>query len=115
MIAKTGIQRLYQAALRFDVGCYFESNGHGTVWFSERFRTRLRKMRERTPKDATLGRFYAFTRIINECVGDAIADLLAVEQLLYFYDWSPEMWREQTFLPTPTVQLKVPVSSEPII
>ena len=33
----TGVKHLHHAALAFDVGIYFEANGHGTVLFGERF------------------------------------------------------------------------------
>ena len=33
--AKTGVKFLHHAALDFDIGVYFEANGHGTVLFSE--------------------------------------------------------------------------------
>lgn len=30
----TGVKHLHHAALKFDIGVYFEANGHGTVVFS---------------------------------------------------------------------------------
>lgn len=36
-MAKTGVKYLHHKALEFDVGVYFEANGHGTVLFSDRF------------------------------------------------------------------------------
>jgi hypothetical protein len=36
-MAKTGVKYLHHKAQEFDVGIYFEANGHGTVIFSERF------------------------------------------------------------------------------
>jgi phosphoacetylglucosamine mutase len=36
-MAKTGVKFLHHKAQEFDVGIYFEANGHGTVIFSERF------------------------------------------------------------------------------
>ena len=36
-MAKTGVKYLHHKAKEFDVGVYFEANGHGTVVFSERF------------------------------------------------------------------------------
>ena len=32
--AATGVKHLHHRALEFDVGVYFEANGHGTVVFS---------------------------------------------------------------------------------
>ena len=36
-LAKTGVKHLHAAAQCFDVGIYFEANGHGSIVFSERF------------------------------------------------------------------------------
>jgi len=33
----TGVKHLHRAAHHFDVGIYFEANGHGTVLISENF------------------------------------------------------------------------------
>ena len=32
----TGVKHLHHAALDFDIGVYFEANGHGTVVFSDK-------------------------------------------------------------------------------
>ena len=32
--AATGVKHLHHKALEFDIGVYFEANGHGTVIFS---------------------------------------------------------------------------------
>ena len=34
--AKTGVKYLHHKALDFDIGVYYEANGHGTVLFSDR-------------------------------------------------------------------------------
>ena len=34
--AKTGVKHVHHAAKAFDIGVYFEANGHGTVLFSDR-------------------------------------------------------------------------------
>ena len=36
-LAKTGVKNLYATAETFDVGVYFEANGHGSVVFSDAF------------------------------------------------------------------------------
>lgn len=43
MIAKTGVKYLHHKAVLFDVGIYFEANGHGTVIFSERLKRDLER------------------------------------------------------------------------
>lgn len=37
----TGVKYLHHAAKNFDIGIYFEANGHGTVLFSENFKSVL--------------------------------------------------------------------------
>ena len=41
VMAKTGVKYLHHKALEFDLGVYFEANGHGTVLMSDAFLTRL--------------------------------------------------------------------------
>lgn len=38
-MAKTGVKYMHHVALDFDIGTYFEANGHGTILFSQRFAT----------------------------------------------------------------------------
>ena len=58
----TGVKHLHHAATAFDIGIYFEANGHGTVLFS-------REAREAFPQ---------ISHLVNQCVGDALSDLLLV-------------------------------------
>lgn len=44
VLAKTGVKHLHPLAEQFDVGMYFEANGHGTVLFKPAFIERLRAM-----------------------------------------------------------------------
>ena len=36
-MAKTGVKYVHHKALEYDIGIYYEANGHGTVIFSDRF------------------------------------------------------------------------------
>ncbi|RCN45195.1 hypothetical protein ANCCAN_08819 [Ancylostoma caninum] len=56
-------------------------------------------------------RLQLFSKVVNEVVGDAMADLLVVELLLKWYDFSIEDWERNLYLDAPSVQLKIPVSS----
>lgn len=40
----TGVKYLHHAAVEFDVGVYFEANGHGTVLFSSRLLAKLHEV-----------------------------------------------------------------------
>ncbi|XP_023778087.1 phosphoacetylglucosamine mutase isoform X2 [Cyanistes caeruleus] len=41
---KTGVKHLHHKAQEFDVGVYFEANGHGTVLFSKAAETKIRQL-----------------------------------------------------------------------
>lgn len=45
-LTKTGVKHLHPRAAAYDVGLYFEANGHGTVLFKQSFVQRLREMSE---------------------------------------------------------------------
>lgn len=42
LLAKTGVKHLHHLAETFDVGIYFEANGHGTILFKDSLLERLR-------------------------------------------------------------------------
>ncbi|GMT22878.1 hypothetical protein PFISCL1PPCAC_14175, partial [Pristionchus fissidentatus] len=99
----TGVKHLHHEALKYDVGVYFEANGHGTVTFSPK----LYKELENSNSD-TARRLWLMSRVINEIVGDAMADLLAVELILRHYNWSVREWAAM-YEDAPSKQLKIPV------
>ena len=39
----TGVKHLHHKALEFDIGVYFEANGHGTVIFSSKAQQQIRE------------------------------------------------------------------------
>ena len=38
----TGVKYLHHEALNYDIGVYFEANGHGTVVFSDKAKSAIR-------------------------------------------------------------------------
>ena len=46
LLAKTGVKHLHHLAESFDIGIYFEANGHGTVLFKEALLDRLKQVTE---------------------------------------------------------------------
>ncbi|CAB3405707.1 unnamed protein product [Caenorhabditis bovis] len=110
-IVPTGVKNLHHAAVKYDIGVYFEANGHGTVVFSEKFDKEIRKSES---DNAALRRLKLFSRLINEVVGDAFADLLAVEIVLRHFGWSIEDWATKLYQDVPNIQIKVPVSDRSI-
>ncbi|CEQ41623.1 SPOSA6832_03363 [Sporobolomyces salmonicolor] len=92
----TGVKHLHHAALAYDIGVYFEANGHGTVLFSPATLARI-AAHSHTPttpsQRAALTNLAALVDVINQTVGDAISDLLLVEAVLLHRQWtSPAQW-----------------------
>ena len=89
----TGVKHLHHAATKFDVGVYFEANGHGTVIFSDIALKRIKKYEPQSPaQSAALETLRALTNLINQTVGDALSDMLLVEVILAHKGWSPKEW-----------------------
>lgn len=106
----TGVKHLHHAATKFDVGVYFEANGHGTVVFSDLAIKRIAKYEPKSPAQASaLDTIKALTRLINQTVGDALSDLLLIEVILAHKAWGPKEWHlTYTDLPNRLVRIEVP-------
>lgn len=89
----TGVKHLHHEALKFDVGVYFEANGHGTVVFSPHALRTFRDTQPQSPaqKDA-LDVLAACGDLVNQTVGDALSDMLLVEVILAHKAWSLKDW-----------------------
>lgn len=93
LCTNTGVKFLHHAAQKFDVGVYFEANGHGTVLFSEVALKRINKYIPQSPaQDSAWKTLKALTELINQTVGDAISDMLLVEVILAHKGWGPQEW-----------------------
>ncbi|CCG84227.1 protein of unknown function [Taphrina deformans PYCC 5710] len=89
----TGVKYLHHAAQRYDIGVYFEANGHGTVLFSPATVELLIKHEAQSPaQQSALSRLRALSDLINQTVGDALSDLLLVEAILAHKGWSGSEW-----------------------
>lgn len=89
----TGVKHLHHAALRFDVGVYFEANGHGTVLFSESALKTMHTYEPTSPAQAdALNTLIGLTDLINQTVGDALSDMLLVEAVLAHKNWTCTEW-----------------------
>lgn len=84
----TGVKHLHHVAQKSDVGIYFEANGHGTVLFSEKLLSQVSK----TSANIAARKLYYFSQLINQTVGDAVADLLAVLIILNDLKLTPAEW-----------------------
>ncbi|EZF34263.1 Phosphoacetylglucosamine mutase [Trichophyton interdigitale] len=106
----TGVKHLHHAAMRFDVGVYFEANGHGTITFSENALKTIKTAEPQSPAQKyALESLVAMTDLINQAVGDALSDMLLVEVILAHKGWTLKEWvATYTDLPNKLVRIEVP-------
>ena len=128
IITKTGVKHLHHAAVEnFDIGIYFEANGHGTVVFSKQYE-QFAILQQQQLKDS----FYiGLHRLINPAVGDALCDMLLVDYLLRSLgtndngaaagssssssSWTLQDWNTKLYQDLPNRMLKVKVKDRTII
>lgn len=108
----TGIKHLHHKALEYDIGVYFEANGHGTAIFSENAKQKLKDAIKdpecSEEKRSAIEKLLTLINVINEAVGDAISDMLLVETILHEKGWSIKDWETAyTDLPNRLVKLVV--------
>lgn len=114
----TGVKYLHHKSTQFDVGVYFEANGHGTVTFSDSTKEKIANAAkddgltdsQRQAAKCLLN----FIDLINETVGDAISDMLVVESILHSRGWSIEDW-DNIYQDLPNRQIKVLVEDRKVI
>ncbi|RAO64834.1 uncharacterized protein BHQ10_000846 [Talaromyces amestolkiae] len=106
---KTGVKHLHHAAMRYDVGVYFEANGHGTVTFSENALKTIKSAEPQSPaQQHALESLVGLTDLINQAVGDALSDMLLVEAILAHKGWTTKEWLgTYTDLPSRLVRVEV--------
>ena len=111
VITKTGVKHLHHAAQQFDIGIYFEANGHGTVVFSDKY-----TLAAATTSSSSSPLLYQLSRLINPAVGDALSDLLLVDLLLRrHFHWTLAQWATRLYTDLPSRQLKVQVKDRSMI
>lgn len=110
---KTGVKHLHHKALDYDVGVYFEANGHGTVVFSSKVQAAIATAAadtDTTAKAQTAARkLLALTQLINQAIGDALSDLLAVLAILSEQKWTLQDWNS-LYSDLPSCMLKAKVA-----
>ncbi|KAK4495600.1 hypothetical protein PRZ48_012868 [Zasmidium cellare] len=90
---ETGVKNLHHVAARYDIGVYFEANGHGTVLFSKKALDTIWKKEPQSPAQLeNLEALRAATELINQTVGDAISDFLLVEAILAHEQFTVREW-----------------------
>lgn len=119
-LAKTGVKFVHHAAAGYDIGIYFEANGHGTVLFNPSFQQRLVQSIQagdgdsNTSKARALRRLFWTTLLVNQAIGDALSDILLVEVALSILGWSIQDW-DALYADLPSVQLKVVVPDRSLV
>mmetsp|Transcript_27495 Transcript_27495/g.41613 ORF Transcript_27495/g.41613 Transcript_27495/m.41613 type:complete len:576 (-) Transcript_27495:44-1771(-) len=117
-IAKTGVKHVHKAAHdSFDIGVYFEANGHGTVLFGEKFYEFIDYCEEHLKDDASskaLTRLALLPKLINQAVGDALSDLLLVDAILTLQNHTLASW-SSLYTDLPSKQSKVTVPDRTMI
>ncbi|GMH91323.1 hypothetical protein TrVE_jg6810 [Triparma verrucosa] len=76
LCTKTGVKHLHEAASKFDVGVYFEANGHGSVVFSPYVLKLLTFDYKDERLKAEVKILKNIVKLCNEYVGCAVADML---------------------------------------
>ena len=122
VIAKTGVKFVHAAAHHhFDVGVYFEANGHGTVLFSPKFYdfiatadARLRGTSRHNRANIALRRLRVLPALVNQSVGDAMSDMMLVDAILFLRGWDLSTWAS-LYSDMPSKQAKVKVADSKFI
>lgn len=109
----TGVKHLHHAAQQFDIGVYFEANGHGTVLFSPYAVKAFKETPPQSPaQKENLDTLVALSDLINQTVGDAISDMLLVEVILAHKNWSLHDWATMTYTDLPNRLVRVEVDDK---
>ncbi|EYU17839.1 hypothetical protein MIMGU_mgv1a003979mg [Erythranthe guttata] len=115
VLTPTGVKYLHEKAAEYDIGIYFEANGHGTILFSETFLSWLENINNElsstskgSDQHKAASNLLAVSKLINQAVGDALSGLLLVEAILQHMGWSIQKWNE-LYQDLPSRQLKVKV------
>ncbi|KAK6947460.1 LOW QUALITY PROTEIN: Alpha-D-phosphohexomutase, alpha/beta/alpha domain III, partial [Dillenia turbinata] len=119
----TGVKYLHEQAAAYDIGIYFEANGHRTVLFSEKFLSWVEEKNHEL-SSVSIGseqqkaalRLVAVSKLINQAVGDALSGLLLVEAILQHMGWSVKVldWKAVVTTNAETVAVKPPGIQESI-
>lgn len=111
VITPTGVKHLHKAAHEFDIGIYFEANGHGTVLFKDSF---IKSLSSQKHKSEAAFELLSIKKIINEAVGDAISDLLLVEIALLKRNMTLLEW-SSIYEDMPSFQMKAEIKDRSVI
>lgn len=114
VFTKTGVKHLHHKALEYDIGVYFEANGHGTTIFKPEFEQKLNDLAKKYENEpdselkSALIRLANLPRLINQATGDSLSDILMVESVLLHKQWKlPDVDKMYNDLPQRLKAVKV--------
>ena len=115
---KTGVKHVHRKAEEFDIGVYFEANGHGTALFTNSVVTKIKAVIQEedvnSEKCKAAKQVLSMIDLVNQTVGDASSDMLVVESILHEKGWSLEDWGA-TYTDLPNRQRKVTIKDRNVI
>jgi len=112
----TGVKHLHRRPGSYDIGIYFEANGHGTVLFSDKALESINAAagsKHQTKAKAAACHLLSFTQVVNSIVGDALSNILAIEAVLAMLKLSAVGW-DNLYTDLPYRQLKIAVKDRTI-
>ncbi|GBP55505.1 Phosphoacetylglucosamine mutase [Eumeta japonica] len=110
------VKHLHHAALGYDIGVYFEANGHGTIIYSKKAKALIHNIASEGDAEQRKAAQLLLNLIdvTNEAVGDAISDLFLVETVLCARGWDVLQWQE-AYQDLPCRQLKLTVEDRNVV
>jgi phosphoacetylglucosamine mutase len=81
VMVQTGVKNFVSASRNFDIGIYFEPNGHGSICFST---AALKEIHSSDTKAHRILR--AFSNLFDPCIGDALGNFLVFKSILTSID-----------------------------
>jgi phosphoacetylglucosamine mutase len=86
ILAKTGVKHLHHKAKDHDIAVYFESNGHGTVFYREKTLAKISEIKNSPNANendkAILNLLIDFIKAFNPTVGDSLSVVVCAEKCL---------------------------------
>ncbi|XP_008056292.1 phosphoacetylglucosamine mutase [Carlito syrichta] len=113
---KTGVKHLHHKAQEFDIGVYFEANGHGTALFSTAVEMKIKQLAEELEdkKRKAAKMLGNIIDLFNQAAGDAVSDMLVIEAILALKGLTVQQW-DALYTDLPNRQLKVKVADRKVI
>lgn len=107
---------MHHKAQEFDIGIYFEANGHGTVLFSKTAEMKIKQLAEELEdeKRKAAKMLENIIDLFNQAAGDAISDMLVIEAILALKGLTIQQW-DALYTDLPNRQLKVKVADRQVI